>query len=62
MVRENTLGEVFELRNSSLDVAQYMSSRIERAMIDSNYGDPTFPDSRRRKVPLETIPASDGNC
>ena len=27
-----------------------MSSRIGRAMVDSNYGDPTVPASRRRKA------------
>ena len=29
-----------------------MKSSIERAMVDSNYGDPTVPASRRRKVSL----------
>ena len=50
VVRENPLGEVFELRNSSPDVVQDMSSRIERAMVDNNYGYPAVPASRRRKV------------
>ena len=49
VVRVNLLGEVFKKRNSSSDVVQDMSSRIERVMIDSNYGDPTVLSSRRRK-------------
>ena len=52
MVRENPLGKVFELRNYSPDVAQDMSSRIERAMVYINYGGPTVPASRRRKVSM----------
>ena len=38
LVRENSLGGVFELRNTSPNVVQEMSSRIERAMIYINYG------------------------
>ena len=52
VVRENPLGKVFELRNYSPDVAQDMSSRIERAMVYINYGGPTVPASRRRKVSM----------
>ena len=52
VVRVNPLGEVFELRNTSPDVTQDMSSRIERARINRNHGDPTVPVSRRRKVSL----------
>ena len=52
VVRVNPLGGVFELRNTSPDVVQDMSSRIERAKINSNHGEPTFPASRRRKVSL----------
>ena len=44
---------MFQLGNSQLDVAQDMSSRIERAMIDSNYGHLIVPASRRRKVSLK---------
>ena len=52
VVRENPLGEVFELHNSSPDVVQDMSSRKERAMVDNNYGEPTVPAFRRRNVSL----------
>ena len=52
VVRVNPLGEVFELRNTSPDVAQDMSSRIERAKMNSNHGDFAVPASKRRKVSL----------
>ena len=52
VIRENPLGKVLELRNSSPDGIQYMIYRIERALIYSNYGNPTVPASRRRKVSL----------
>ena len=52
MVRVNLLGEVFELHNTSPDVVQDMSSRIERAKMNSNHGDSTVPASKRRKVSL----------
>ena len=44
---------VFELRNTSTDVAQDMSSSIERAKITSNYRDPTVPAFE--KSPESTI-------
>ena len=50
VVRVNPLGGVFKLRNTSPDVVQHMSSRIERAMVDRNYGEPIVPASRKRKV------------
>ena len=63
MVCENSLGEVFELHNSLPDVVQDMSSRIERATIDRNYGDPTVPAFRRLKVSLRKHPPASGvNC
>ena len=40
VVRVNSLGELFELRNSPPDVAQDMSSRTERAKANSNHGSP----------------------
>ena len=43
VVRLNTLGEVFELRNSPLDVSQDMISHIDRAKVNSNHGDPIVP-------------------
>ena len=52
VVRVNPLGEVFELHNSPPYVVQDMSSRIERAMVDNNYGDPTVPVCRRREASL----------
>ena len=48
MVRVKSLGGVFELRNTSPDVAQDMSSSIERAKITSNYRDPTVPAFEKR--------------
>ena len=50
VVRVNPLGEVFELCNTSPNVVQDMSSRIERAKMNSNHGDPDFPAFRRRRV------------
>ena len=50
MVRVNPLNEVFELRNTSPDVVQDMSSRIERAKMNSNHVNPDVPASRRRRV------------
>ena len=51
MLRVNPLCEVFELRNSFPDVAQDMSSRSERAMVDRNPRDPFVPAFERREVP-----------
>ena len=48
VVRVNPLGKVFELRNTSPDVAQDMSYRTERAKITVNYRDPTVPAFERR--------------
>ena len=50
---KNPLVGAFELRNSPPDVAQDVSSRIERARINSNHGDPIVPASKRRKVSLK---------
>ena len=44
----NPLFEVFELHNSPEDVAQDMSSRIERAKTTSNFRDPTVPTFEKR--------------
>ena len=52
VVRVNPLGEVFESRNTSPDVAQDMSSRIERAKMNRNHEDFAVPASKRRKVSL----------
>ena len=50
VVRENPLGGVFELHNSPPDVVQDMSSLTERAMANSNNGDPIVPAFKRRDV------------
>ena len=49
VLRLNTVGEVFELRNSPPDVAQDMSSRIERAKVTSNHGESIVPAFKRRR-------------
>ena len=43
----NPLGEVFELRNTSPDVDQNISSRIERTTTTSNHGDTIVPTNVR---------------
>uniref|UniRef100_A0AAV1VI05 Uncharacterized protein n=1 Tax=Peronospora matthiolae TaxID=2874970 RepID=A0AAV1VI05_9STRA len=43
VARFNPLGEVFELCNTSPDVGQDKSSRIERTMVGSNHGDNVVP-------------------
>ena len=50
VTRLNTLGEVFKLHNSSLDVVQDMSSSTKRAMVNSNYGNPIVAAFRRRDM------------
>ena len=52
----NPLGEVFELRNTSPDVDQDISSRIERTTTTSNRGDTIFPTSERCKVSSKRRP------
>ena len=46
----NPLGEVFELRNTSPDVDQDISSRIERTATSSNHGDTIVPTPEGCKV------------
>ena len=46
----NPLGEVFELRNTSPDVDQNISSRIERTTTSSNHGDTIVLTPERCKV------------
>ena len=52
MLRLNSLGEVFKAVNTSPDVAQDVSHRVERAKLYTNHGDPTVSAFRRRKVYL----------
>uniref|UniRef100_A0AAV1U5J8 Uncharacterized protein n=1 Tax=Peronospora matthiolae TaxID=2874970 RepID=A0AAV1U5J8_9STRA len=52
----NPLGEAFELRDTSPDVGQDISSRIERTMVGSNHGDnivPTLRGVRSRRDNLD---------
>ena len=52
----NPLGEVFELRNTSPDVDQNISSRIERTTSSSNHGDTIVPTPEGCKVSLKRRP------
>ena len=52
----NSLGEVFELRNTSPDIDQDISSRIERTTTSSNHGDTIFPTPEGCKVSSKRRP------
>ena len=52
----NPLGEVFELRNTSPDVDQDISSRIERTTTSSNHGDTIVPTPEGCKVSSKRRP------
>ena len=49
----NPLGEVFELRKTSPDVGQDISSRIERTTTSSSHGDTIVPTTEGCKVSLK---------
>ena len=49
----NSLGEVFELRNTSPDVDQDISSRVERTTSSSNHVDTIVPTTEGCKVSLK---------
>ena len=52
----NPLGEVFELLDTSLDVDQDISSRIERTTTSSNHGDTIVPTREGCKVSWKRRP------
>ena len=52
----NPLGEVFELRNTSSDVDQNISSRIERTSSSRNHGDTIYPTPEGCKVSWKRLP------
>ena len=52
----NPLGEVFELRSTSPDVDQNISSRIERTTSSSNHRDTIFPTLEGCKVSSKRRP------